>query len=153
MSSKTILAVLLVASLAGNASFLIATFTKGAPQRAGTIDQLALTADQAAKFESSKQAFQDERARAHLKMAELRNALADEFAKESPDRQRLVTTAGEMAQVQTAMRPKLIDHLLVLHALLTPLQRATFANLMRAGGGMGAACPGAMLYPTPDEER
>ena len=153
MSSKTILAVLLVASLAGNASFLIATFTKGAPQRAGTIDQLALTADQAAKFESSKQAFQDERARAHLKMAELRNALADEFAKESPDRQRLVTTAVEMAQVQTGMRPKLIDHLLVLHALLTPEQRATFASLMRSGGGAGAACPGAMLYPTPDEER
>ena len=153
MSSKTILAVLLVASLAGNASFLIATFTKGVPQRAGTIDQLALTADQTAKFESSKQAFQEERARAHQHMAELRNALADEFAKEVPDRQRLAATAVEMAQLQTAMRPKLIDNLLVLHALLTSEQRATFANLMRAGGGMGAACPGAMLYPTPDEER
>lgn len=153
MSSKTILAVLLVASLAGNASFLIATFTKGTPRRTGTIDQLALTADQTAKFEGAKKTFQDERAQAHLKMAELRNALADEFAKESPDRQSLVTTAGEMAQVQTGMRPRMIDHLLVLHALLTPAQRVTFANLMRSGGAAGTACPGAMLYPTPDEER
>jgi Spy/CpxP family protein refolding chaperone len=153
MSSKTKLAILLVASLAGNASFLIATFTKGAPRRIGTIDQLALTADQTAKFEGSKKTFQEERARAHLKMAELRNALADEFAKESPDRQRLATTAGEMAQVQTGMRPRMIDHLLVLHALLTPAQRVTFANLMRSGGAAGTACPGAMLYPTPDEER
>ena len=58
-----------------------------------------------------------------------------------------------MAQVQNGMRPKLIDHLLALHALLTPEQRATFANLMRTAGGMGAVCPGAMLYPTPDQER
>jgi hypothetical protein len=144
VSSKTILAVFLVASLAGNATFLIATFTKPALRQTGTIDRLALTADQT---------FQAERARAHSKMAELRIELADEFAQEQPDRQRLVMTAVEMAQVQTEMRPKLVEHLLALHALLTPEQRLTFANLMRSTGGVGAACPGAMLYPTPDENR
>jgi len=150
--TKTILAVLLVASLAGNASFLITTFSKPV-QQAGPFNQLALTADQKVKFAGSKRAFQDERTKAHQQMAELRSVLADEFAKETPDRQRLVTTAVEMAQVQTGMRPKLIDHLLVLHELLSPAQRTTFANLMRAGGGGGAMCPGAMFFPTPGEER
>lgn len=153
MRGKTILAILLAASLAGNASFLIATFTKRAPRRTGIIAEVALTADQTAGFESSKLAFQKERALAHRRMGELRGALANEFAKDSPDRQRLQTTALEMAQVQTAMRPKLIDHLMVLHALLTPEQRAAFARLMRESGGMGALCPGAILYPTPDEGR
>jgi len=153
MSGKTILAVLLVASLAGNASFLVAAFSKRPAQHVKGIDQLALTADQTARFEGSKRAFQDERAKAHERLAELRGMLADEFAKEAPDRQRLATTAVEMAQVQAGMRPKLIDHLLALHALLTPAQRATFADLMRTGGGSGAVCPGAMFYPTADEQR
>jgi Spy/CpxP family protein refolding chaperone len=153
MSSKTILAVLLLASLAGNASFLITTFSRRPARQAGAIDQLALTADQASKFEGSKRAFQDQRRMAHQKMAELRRLLADEFAKETPDRQRMVTTAVEMAQVQTGMRPKLIDHLLALHALITPAQRASFADLMRTGGGSGSVCPGSMLYPATDGER
>jgi Spy/CpxP family protein refolding chaperone len=80
-------------------------------------------------------------------MSELRGVLADEFARQNPDRQRLVATAVEMAEVQTAMRPKLIEHLLALHSLLTPAQRATFNNLVRAGSGGGAMCPGAMLCP------
>ena len=84
-------------------------------------------------------------------MAELRRLLADEFAKEAPDRQRMVTTAVEMAQVQTGMRPKLIDHLLALHVLITPAQRTSFASLMRTGGGAGSVCPGAILYPTRDD--
>jgi Spy/CpxP family protein refolding chaperone len=153
MRTTTILAVLLAASLAGNASFLIATVTRQGPRRPGNINRLGLTANQAARFESAKRTFQGERKRAHRRMAELRYALAEEFAKERPDRQRMVTTAIEMARVQTEMRPKLIDHLLALHTLLIPEQRATFADLMRAGGGMRAACPGAMLYPGPEEER
>ena len=153
MKIKTILAVLLAASLAGNVSFLITTLKKQRSRHPGNIAQLGLTADQTARFENSKQTFQSERSHTHRRMAELRNALADEFAKERPDRQRLMTTAFEMVQVQTDMRPKLIDHLLALHELLTPEQRTAFAGLMRAGGGMGAACPGAMLYPAPEGER
>jgi Spy/CpxP family protein refolding chaperone len=153
MRTKTILTVLLIASLAGNASFLITRFCEFPPQRAGVLEQLALTADQTAKLASSSEAFQDERAQTHRKMAKLRTTLADEFAKESPDRHRLVTTAIEMAQVQNGMRPKLIEHLMVLHALLTPAQRATFAGAMRASSETSTACPGATLNPMPDEER
>lgn len=151
MKTHAVLAVLLVASLAGNASFLLATLFKHPTQPAEVFEQLALTAEQKTKLESSRQGFQKERARAHQRMAGLRNALADEFAKETPDRQRLLTTALEMAQVQTDMRPKLIDHLLALHASLTPAQRVTLAQLMRTSSGMGAACPGAMLYPMSGE--
>jgi Spy/CpxP family protein refolding chaperone len=153
VSHKTVLAVLLVASLAGNAAFLITAFSSRPVRPAGAIDQLTLTADQTAKFADAKRAFQDERARAHQKMDDLRGVLADELAKDTPDRQRLLTTAVAMAQVQTGMRPKLLDHLLALHALLTPAQRATLAETMRAGGGSGAGCPGAMLYSNPGQER
>jgi hypothetical protein len=86
-------------------------------------------------------------------MSELRGVLASEFAKDKPDNQRMVTAAVEMAQVQTGMRPKLIDHLMVLHALLTPAWRQLLSNLLRKAGGRAATCPGAMLYPTPGEER
>jgi len=148
MNSKTILSVLLMASLAGNASFLITAFSKRAPQRSAALEQLKLTADQASQFEGSKRAFQDERRQTQQRMAELRNVLADEFATQTPDRQRLVATTVEMAQVQADMRPKLVDHLLALHALLTPDQRADFARLLRTADGGAAMCPGAMLYPS-----
>jgi Spy/CpxP family protein refolding chaperone len=153
MSSKTLLTVLLVASLAGNASFLITKFSKRPSPHAGLVSQLVLTPDQTAKFAASKSTFQDQRAQTLQKMAALRSALADEFAKEAPDRQKLLATAAGMVEIQTAMRPKLIEHLLSLHPLLTLKQRATLANLMRTGGGSEAVCPGAMLYPTRDEER
>lgn len=153
MNRKTILAILLTASLAGNAAFLVTAFFRRSTQHIGAIDQLSLTEDQKSKFETKKQLFQDERTVAHKKMAVLRGVLADEFLKDTPDRQRLVSAAVEMAQVQTNMRPKLIDHLLALHALVTPAQRATLASIMRTGGGNGATCPGAMLFSTPNEER
>jgi Spy/CpxP family protein refolding chaperone len=152
MSAKTILSTLLAASLAGNASFLITTFSKR-PSHAGLVNQIALTAEQTAKFAASKRTFQDQRAQTLRQMAALRSVLADEFAKDTPDRQELLNTAAGMVEVQTAMRPKLIEHLLSLHPLLTPTQRVNFANLMRTGGGSLAACPGAMLYPTRDDER
>jgi hypothetical protein len=150
MSTKTILAIFLTASLAGNASFLITTFLKRPPQQIGAIDQLSLTAEQASKFEGTRRIFQDQRVQAHKRMAELRGVLADEFLKETPDRQRLVNTAVEMAQVQTDMRPRLIDHLLVLHELLSSTQRTNLAEIMRASE---AACPGAALYSEPGKER
>jgi hypothetical protein len=153
VSTKTILAILLAASLAGNASFLLTVFLKRPTQRAGAIDQLSLTTDQASRFEGAKRTFQNERARAQKRMAELRGVLADEFLKEAPDRQRLLYAAVEMAQVQTGMRPKLVDHLLALHAVLTPAQRASLADAMRTGGGAGAGCPGAMLYSNPEQGR
>jgi len=153
MSSKTIIAIFLAASLAGNASFLLTSLLKRSAQHAGAVDQLSLTADQASRFEGAKRTFQDERARAHGKMSDLRGVLADEFSKETPDRQRLLDAAAEMAQVQASMRPRVIDHLLALHALITPGQRAALAKIMRAGGGSGEACPGGMLYPAPDRNR
>lgn len=153
MNSKTILAILLVASLAGNAAFLVTAFLRRPVHPAAALDQLSLTDNQKAKFETTKIAFQAERSRSHGRMAELRGALADEFMKETPDRQKLVSTSGEMAAVQTNMRPKVIDHLLALHAVLTPAQRTTLAKFIRAGEGTGAACPGAALYSTPDQGR
>jgi hypothetical protein len=153
MSSKTLLAVLLVASLAGNAAFLITTFSKRPSPHAGLVSQLALTADQTVKFAASKSTFENQRGQTLQRLASLRSVLADEFAKDAPNRQKLLTTAAGMVEVQTAMRPKLIEHLLSLHPLLTPMQRVKFADLMRTGGGSLAVCPGAMLYPTHDEER
>lgn len=152
MSSRTILAVLLAASLAGNASFVVTTLVHRPPKLTGAVDRLALTADQVSRFQGARQAFQEERTRARARMAELRGVLADEFAKEAPDRQRLVNAAVEMAEVQATMRPKLMDHLLALHALLDPEQRVALAETMRVGGGAGDACPGATLYSTPEQE-
>jgi Spy/CpxP family protein refolding chaperone len=151
MSVKTILSVLLVASLAGNASFLIATFSKRPNHHAGAINQLALTAEQTAQLANSKQVFLDQRTQAQRQLAELRGALADEFTKDAPDRQRLAATTSQMAEIQNGMRPKVIEHLLRLHSLLTPTQRQGFASVMRKGGGAASVCPGAMLYSTPEE--
>jgi Spy/CpxP family protein refolding chaperone len=151
MNSKLILAILLAASLAGNAAFLVTAFLPRPAQPATALDQLSLTADQKAKFEGTKKAFQEERSRNHKRMIELRATLADEFVKEAPDRQRMVSTSLEMATVQTNMRPKVIDHLIALHAVLTPEQRTALANVMRTGEGSTAACPGAMLYSPPDQ--
>jgi Spy/CpxP family protein refolding chaperone len=153
MNGKAILTLLLVASLAGNAAFLLTAFLRRPSHPATAIDQLALTDDQKAKFDASQRAFQEERARNHKKLVDLRATLADEFLNEAPDRQRLVNTSMEMAGVQTKMRPKVIEHLLALHAVLTPIQRTSLANIMRAGEGSGVACPGAMLYSTPDQGR
>jgi len=152
MSSKTILAFLLAASLAGNASFVVTAVLNRQPQHTGAIDQLALTADQVSRFQGARQAFQEERTRSHKRMAELRGVLADEFAKEAPDRLRLVNAAVEMASVQATMRPKLIDHFLALHVLLNPEQRLALAETMRVGGGAADACPGATLYSAPEQE-
>ena len=147
MRLKTILVILLAASLAGNAAFLITTFFRRPAQHSGAIEKLALTADQTAKFKGTKRAFRDEQTRAHQRMAELRGVLTGELGKAIPDRARLLNAALEMAQVQAEMRPKLIDHLLALHALLTPTQRAALSEIMRSSGGEnGAACPGAVFY-------
>jgi Spy/CpxP family protein refolding chaperone len=151
MSVKTILSVLLVASLAGNASFLIATFTRRPIHHAGAINQLALTAEQTARLADSKQVFLDQRAQAQRQLAELRSVLADEFTKDVPDRQHLSATTSQMAEIQNGMRPKVIEHLLRLHTLLTPAQRKGFAGVMRKGGGSASVCPGAMLYSAPEE--
>jgi len=153
MSTKTILAILLAASLAGNAAFLFTAFLKQPPQHPGAIEMLSLSADQAAKFEVAKHSLQDGRTRAHKKMAELRAVLADEFLKGAPDQGRMLNAALEMAQVQTNMRPRIIDHLLALHALLTPTQRETLAGAMRAAGVAGTVCPGSMLFSAPEQER
>lgn len=152
MSSKTILAFLLAASLAGNASFVVTAILNRQPQPAGAIDQFAFTPNQMSRFQGVRQAFQEERARSRKRMAELRGVLADEFAKEAPDRLRLVNAAVEMASVRATMRPKLIDHLLALHVLLNPEQRLALAKTMRAGGGAADACPGATLYSAPEPE-
>jgi Spy/CpxP family protein refolding chaperone len=146
MNSKALLVILLAASLAGNAAFLMTAFARRSAPPAAALEQLSLTDGQKAKFEGIKRAFQEERAVSHRSMAELRARLADEYGTETPDRQRLLSTSLEMAALQTSMRPKVVDHLLALHGLLTPGQRATLAGMMRAGSGIGAACPGAMLY-------
>lgn len=151
MSGKTILAILLTASLCGNAAFLVTSFLHRRVQPVGALEQLSLTEEQSSKLEAAKKAFQGERASAQKRMAELRGVLADEFQKDSADGQMLLGTATEMTRVQASMRPKVVDHLMVLHALLNAEQRASLARVMRTGAGPGAACPAAMLYPTSDQ--
>lgn len=150
MNAKTSLVILLTASLCGNAAFLLTSFLHHRAQPVAVLDQLSLTEEQSSKLESAKKAFQGERASAQKRMAELRGVLADEFQKDSPDRQVLLSTATEMTQVQAGMRPKVVDHLMALHALLNSGQRASLAAVMRTGAGPGAACPAAMLYPSSD---
>ena len=153
MRTKLILSTLLVASLAGNASFLISTFMKSSTPRSGLISQLALTPEQKKMFAASRQVFQAQRAETVAKMAALRSVLAEEFEKDMPARQEMLSAALGMVEVQTAMRPKMIDHLLSLHAALAPAQRTEFAKMMREGDGTVAGCPGAMLYQNRDDER
>jgi len=151
MNTKILLGILLVASLAGNAAFLLTTALARHDAPMAMLCQLGLTPDQDARLAESRQAFQHERMQAQERIARLRSTFAGEFAKAAPDRQRLQAASDEMARVQGEMRPKMIAHLLTLHALLTPDQRAVFAKAMHAGMGTNAACPGAMLYPTPQE--
>jgi len=151
VNAKTILAIVLAASLSGNAAFLVTAFVRRPHPSAGALDQLSLTADQTSKLEAAKKAFQTERAPAQQRMAELRRVLADEYQKDSPDRQVLLDTATEMTRVQSGMRPKVVDHLLALHAVFNPGQRQSLAQVMRNGAGPGAACPAAMLYPSSDQ--
>ena len=152
MSSKTLLAILLTASLAGNAAFLITAFIKRPTGTLAAIDQLKLTQEQKNRFAEATRAFQAEKTRAHKRMAELRDVLAEELAKEAPDRQKMLGAAIDMAKVQTEMRPKLVDRLLALHSILTPAQRATLAAVMRTEGAAGG-CPGAALFHAPGQDR
>ena len=152
MSSKTTLAILLTASLAGNTAFLISTFIKSPRGTRAAMDQLTLTEEQKGRFAEAGRVFQAERTRAHKRMGELRDVLAEELAKEAPDRNKMLGAATDMAKVQTEMRPMLVDHLLVLHSILTPAQRATLAAVMRNEGAAGG-CPGASLFRDTEQDR
>jgi hypothetical protein len=148
---KTILGILLVASLAGNAAFVITALAGSASSPVSVLDSLALTDDQEARFQDEQRSFEADRARARARMTELRGVMADELAKASPDREAMVRAALEMGDVQRAMRPRAVDHLLALHAVLTPVQRTALADAMRAAIP-GATCPGAFLESVPDRE-
>jgi Spy/CpxP family protein refolding chaperone len=146
MSTRTILAILLAASLAGNVSFLLTSFLRQPFRNAGVIERLSLTTDQASRVEEVARTFRDDRVKAHRRMSDLRKVLADEFQKDQPDRPRMLSAAAEMARVQTGMRPRLVDYLLALHAVLTPEQRGSLAEAMRAAGESGETCPEAMPW-------
>ena len=76
-----------------------------------------------------------------------RAGLAAEFLKETPDRDRLLKVAMEMAEVQTARRPKLIEHLILLHGMLSPSQRTVMAEELRTHtNNCCAACPGSKMF-------
>lgn len=147
---KTKLLILfLVASVAGNAAFVATTLVARHQRGMLPMDQLGLDPDQRAKLMVLREQFVAARSRAHGRMIDLRNALADEVAKPAPDRARLDQVAAEMAAIQAEMRPKFIAHLLDMHGLLRPEQRAALGQILRTGGGPGMppGCPGAALYP------
>jgi Spy/CpxP family protein refolding chaperone len=156
MKTKLLL-LLLVASVAGNVAFVVTTAL--ARRQHGTLpmDRLGLDANQRSKLMAEREHFVAERGRAHSRMIGLRSALADEIAKPTPDRARMLQLSEEMAAIQSEMRPKFIAHLLDMHGLLRPEQRAELGEILRAGGGPGmpAGCPGAALYPmsAPSEAR
>lgn len=150
-SGKTILGILLAASLSGNVAFLLTASLHASTPHPTPLERLELTGGQKSRLEASQRAFQQERKRSHARMSELRRTIADELSKDAPNRRRLMDASMEMARVQTDLRPKVVDHLLAFHALLTPAQRAVLAEIMRTGPVRGAGCPGAGLYS--DQEK
>ena len=152
-----LLVLLLAASVAGNVAFVAMTLVARPARGALPMDRLGLDADQRAKAMVEREHFVAERRRAHGRILELRGVLAGEVAKPTPDRARMSRLAEEMAGIQSEMRPKFLAHLLDMHALLRPEQRAALGEILRTGEGLGIppGCPGAALYPmsTPSERR
>ena len=152
-----LLILLLVASVAGNVAFVVTTLVARHQHGMLPMDRLGLDSDQQAKLMVLREQFVAARSQAHGRMLELRNALADEIARPTPDRARLDEVVAEMAAIQADMRPKFIAHLLDMRGLLRPEQRVALGDLLRTGGGSGMppGCPGAALYPmsAPSEGR
>lgn len=147
MNRKNLLVALLVASLAGNTAFFVTAAVRAHGRPLGSSGKLELTTEQKTRFRAANETFLAGRVEAHSKLAELRAGLAAEFLKETPDRDRLLKVAMEMAEVQTARRPKLIEHLILLHGMLSPSQRATMADELRSHTSTCcAACPGSSLF-------
>jgi len=144
MKTKLLL-LLLAASLAGNAAFVVTTLVARSQRGRLPMDRLGLDAEQRARILVLRRDFVAERERAHARMAVLRDALADEVRKATPDRERMTRTTAEMTAIQGRMRPKLVAHLLDMHGVLRPDQRTLFSSVLRQGGTPG--CPGAGLYP------
>jgi Spy/CpxP family protein refolding chaperone len=151
-----LLVLLLVASVAGNVAFAVTTVVARRQRAMLPMDRLGLDATQRSQLMATREQFVGERGRAHARMRTLRDALAAELTKPTPDRAHMTQLATEMAGIQAEMRPKLIAHLLDMHALLRPEQRGSLAEVLRGGGAAGAdmpACPGAALAPLPPAAR
>jgi Spy/CpxP family protein refolding chaperone len=145
-----LLVLLLAASVAGNATFL-ATAAREDDRGSLPMDRLGLDAAQRESMKPLRSQFITGRNEAHKRIRDLRGALADEIAKQTPDRARIAGIAARMAVVQEEMRPKFIQHLLDMRAVLRPSQRAALGDLLRAGGepAMMSACTGDTLAPAP----
>jgi len=144
MKTKLLL-LLLAASLCGNVAFVAATLHARLRQGQLPMDLLGVDADQRSKLMALRRQFVAERVQAQAKMAALRDALAEEVRKPSPDRPRMLQVMAEMTAIQARMRPKLVAHLLSMHSVLRPAQRERLADLLRQAGGH--ICPGAALGP------
>ena len=151
-----LLVLLLVASVAGNVAFAVTTVVARRQRAMLPMDRLGLDAAQRSRFTATREQFVQDRGRAHARMRTLRDEFAAETTKPTPDRARMTQLANEMAGIQGEMRPKLIAHLLDMHALLRPEQRGRLAEVLRGGGAAGSdtpACPGAALVPIPPAAR
>jgi Spy/CpxP family protein refolding chaperone len=153
-----LLVLLLAASVAGNVAFAVTTVVARRQRAALPMDRLGLDAAQRSQLMATREQFVGDRSRAHARMATLRDALAAEVTKATPDRARMTQITTDIAGIQAEMRPKLIGHLLDMHALLRPEQRGKLAEVLRHGGVGGAGmhgCPGASLFPAsaPSEGR
>lgn len=147
MNRRSLVVAFLVASLSGNAAFLITTVVKRYGRGSNGPVRLMLTTEQKARFSEANAWYLAERAVAHRQLIELRGELANEFLKDTPDRERLLKVALEMAEIQTARRPKLIEHLLLFHSLLVPSQRAAMADEVRNHtSACCAGCPGSSFF-------
>ncbi len=149
MNKKNLLIAVLVASLSGNAAFVITAVARSHEQPRGDADRLTLTTQQKKRFSEANEVFLAGRAAAHRELSELRGELAAELLEETPNRERLLKVALKMSELQTARRPKLIEHLLLLHAMLSPSQRAAMADEIRSNtSACCAACPGSRFFVT-----
>ena len=146
MKTKLLL-LLLVASVAGNAAFVVTTVYARRQRIVLPMDRLGLGQDQRARLLMLRREFVSEREQAHARMAALRDSLADEVRKAAPDRGLMLRVTAEMTDIQARMRPKLVAHLLDMHGVLRPEQRALLADILRSGGHGAAGCPGAAFYP------
>jgi hypothetical protein len=150
MNSK-LLVLLLVASVAGNAAFVLTTVITRRQQGLLPVDRLGLDPDQRSKLMVLREQFVGERSRARGRMLVLRRALADEVAKPAPDRARMDRIAADIAGIQAEMRPRFIAHLLEMHGALRPAQRAMLGEMFRTESGplMMPGCPVEALEPVP----
>jgi Spy/CpxP family protein refolding chaperone len=152
MNRRNLLVPFLVASLSGNAAFLTTTLIKRYGRGSNDTAQLTLTSEQRARFSEANAVYRVDRTLAHGKLVELRGELANEFLKDTPNRERLLKVALEMAEIQTARRPKLIEHLLLFHGLLAPSQRAAMADELRSTSACCAGCPGSSFFLNHESE-